>query len=146
MKNSNTIISHIKSLPQFRLLKKQYCYQKFISSLAPKFQKAIAFIYIRENTLFIALSHPGYKMEINYNRDSFKNVLNMLSSIDIKCKTLKASKVVVFNSKYISIIKNNKIEKTVPYYREQSLGTFNIESEDRELIEAFRNIKELITR
>jgi len=141
MKQAHSILSHIKSLPQFRKLKKSYCYQKFISSLAPKFQKAIAFVYVQEHTLYIALSHPGFKMELNYNKDSFRDVLNVLAMMDEQCKSLRVSKVVLFNSKRLSIIKEKKIESTVPYYKELSLGEFQINSKDREIIDAFKQIK-----
>lgn len=146
MKHANTILSHIKSLPQFRLLKKQYCYQKFIASLAPRFQKAIAFVYVRDNTLFIALSHPGFKAELHYNKDSLKDVLNLLTQIDNKCQALKASNVILFNSKHLSILKEKKIETTVTYYKEHALGTFKIKSEDKEIIEAFEKIKTSIEK
>ena len=146
MKHANTIISHIKSLPQFKVLKSHYCYQKFIASLSPKFQKAIAFIYVRENTLFIALSHPGFKMELNYNKDSLKDVLNMLTYVDKNCQSLKASKVVLFNSKHLSILKEEKIPSMITYYKEHSFGKFKIESEDKELIEAFEKIRNSIEK
>ena len=144
MKRANTILSHIQNLPEFRLLRSHYCYQKFISLLNPRFQKAIAFVYVRDNTLFIALSHPGFKMELNYNKDLLKNLLSILVKQDEKCQNLKASKVVLFNSKHMSIIKEEKPEETVPHYREMALGDFTIESEDTELLNAFNKIKESI--
>ena len=146
MKKANSIISHIRSLPQFKLLKSHYCYQKFISSLSPKLQKAIAFVYVRDNTLFVALSHPGFKMELNYSKDILRDILNILVQTDKKCQALRASKVVLFNSKYLSIIKEKKVISTVPYYKEASLGKFNIQSEDREVINAFKKIKNSIQK
>jgi hypothetical protein len=144
MKQANSIISHIRSLPQFKLLKRHHCYQKFISSLAPKFQKAIAFVYVRDRTLFIALSHPGFKMELNYSKDILKDVLNMLVKIDKKCQALQVSNVVLFNSKHLSIIKKEAPQSMVPYYRELSLATFDIKSKDQEIINAFQEIKKSI--
>jgi hypothetical protein len=141
MKQAHSILSHIKSLPQFRKLKKSYCYQKFISSLAPKFQKAIAFVYVQEQTLYIALSHPGFKMELNYKKNLFRDILNMLTQMDEQCKTLRVSNVVLFNSKRLSIIKEPQIISTVPYYKELSLGKFNINSKDEDIINAFNKIK-----
>lgn len=146
MQNSKDIISHIKRLPQFKILKKQYCYQKFITSLSPKFQKAIAFIYVRDRTLFIALSHPGFKMELNYNKDSLRDVLNMLAKLDKKCQALQVFKVVIFNSKYLSIIKDKEVVSTVPFYREDSLGLFSIESYDKEINEVFEEIRNYIKK
>jgi hypothetical protein len=144
MKKANSILSHILHLPQFKTLKSHYCYQKFVSLLTPRFQKAIAFVYVRQETLFVALSHPGFKMELNYNKDLLKNLLTMLAKQDEKCKSIKVSKVVLFNSKHNSIIKKKNIEDTVPYYNEMALGEFTIESEDRELREAFEKIRESI--
>ena len=144
MKKAHTILSHIRNLPQFKLLKSHYCYQKFISLLSPKFQKAIAFVYVREETLFVALSHPGFKMELNYNKDLLKSILTMLSQQDSKCSHLLASKVVLFNSKHLSIIKEKKISTTITYYHEMAEGDFEIESSDKEIVEAFNSIKSSI--
>jgi len=146
MKKASTILSHIQSLPEFKLLKSHYCYQKFISLLNPRFKKAIAFVYLRDDTLFVALSHPGFKMELNYNKDLLKSLLSMLAKSDEKCKNMKASKVVLFNSKHLSIIKEEIIESTVSYYSEMALGEFTIESEDKELLEAFNKIRKSIEK
>jgi len=146
MKKAHTILSHIRNLPEFKLLKSHYCYQKFISLLTPRFKKAIAFVYIREDTLFVALSHPGFKMELNYNKDLLKSLLTMLAKSDEKCKSMKASRVVLFNSKHLSILKEEKIESTVPYYKEMALGEFRIESDDEELQHAFENIRKSIEK
>ena len=144
MKRANTILSHIRNLPEFKLLKSHYCYQKFITLLSPRFQKAIAFVYVREKTLFVALSHPGFKMELNYNKDLLKSLVSMLAKSDEKCQNLTVSKVVLFNSKHYSIIKEEKVTDTVPYYREMAKGTFTIENNDKDLKEAFERIKNLI--
>jgi hypothetical protein len=146
MKQANTILSHIQSLPQFKLLKSHYCYAKFISILNPRFQKAIAFIYVRDETLFVALSHPGFKMELNMNKDLLLNLLSILAKQDEKCQQLKASKVVLFNSKHLSIVKEKKIEDTEPHYQEMALGEFSIESNDPNIIEAFNKVKTSIEK
>jgi len=141
MKQAHTILSHIQSLPEFKLLKSHYCYAKFISLLNPRFQKAIAFIYVRDNTLFVALSHPGFKMELNMNKELLLNLLSILAKQDEKCQQLKASRVVLFNSKHLSIVKEKKIEDTEPHYQEMALGEFTIESEDQSIVEAFERVK-----
>ena len=146
MKQAHTILSHIQSLPEFKLLKSHYCYAKFISLLNPRFQKAIAFIYVRDNTLFVALSHPGFKMELNMNKELLLNLLSILAKQDEKCQQLKASKVVLFNSKHMSIVKEKKIEDTEPHYQEMALGEFTIESEDQSIVEAFERVKALIKK
>jgi len=144
MKTASSIIQHIKHLPQFKLFDNYYCYNKYISLLNPRFQRAIAFVYIKQNTLFVAVSHPGVKWELNSNKDLLKSLLSILIKMDDKCKKLKASKIVLFNSKFNSILINNNVEDTVPYYKEVSLGRFTIEIKDKDLEEAFTKIKDLI--
>jgi len=146
MKQANTILSHIQSLPQFKLLKSHYCYQKFISLLSPKFQKAIAFVYVRDNTLFVALSHPGFKMELNYNKDLLKNLLSILAKQDEKCQNMSASKVILFNSKHHKFSQNKSTYNSIPYYKEMAFGEFTIESDDEELRKAFEEVRHSIEK
>jgi hypothetical protein len=144
MKKAHTILSHLSSLPQFKVLKRQECYQKYLSLLTPKYQKAIAFIYVKESTLFIAVKHPGFKMELNYNRDLLKSVLTQLTSYDTNCEMMQASKVVVFHSKYHPMKLETPQSTTVPYYHERANDNFNIESSDKELKEKFKQIQKTI--
>lgn len=83
-------------------------------------------------------------MELHYNVDLLKNLLTLLSNQDKRCKSVKAEKVILFNSKYRSIIKQEEPEDTIPHYSEMALGEFTIQSEDQELIEAFEKIKNSI--
>ena len=144
MKKVSTILSHLSSLPQFKYLKQQACYKKYISLLTQKYQKAIAFIYIKDDTLFIAVKHPGFKMELNYNRDLLKSVLTQLNTYDNNCEMMTASKVVIFHSKYHPVEKEDKHISTVPYYNELASENFQIKSHDKELVEKFNKIKETI--
>jgi hypothetical protein len=144
MKKANSILSNILHLPQFSTLKSHYCYQKFISILTPQLQKAIAFVYIRQDTLFVALLHPGFKMELNYKKDLLKTLLNMLAKQDKRCRDLKVSRVILFNSKNSTFVKKEIREDTVPYYDEMAFGEFEIDSSDKELIEAFEKIRDSI--
>jgi hypothetical protein len=146
MKKASIILSHLSNQPQFKYLKQENCYKKYISLLGTKWQKAIAFIYIKNNTLFVAVTHPGFKMELNYNRDLLKSVLTQLSSIDSACKMMKADKVVVFHSKYRSIVKDEPTESTVPYYNELASSEFVIENQDEEIKKKFEQIKEQIKK
>ena len=79
--------------------------QKVHCTFGAKWQKAVAFIYIKNDTLFVAVTHPGFKMELNYNRDLLKSILTQMASLDTECKMMKADKVVVFHSKYRSMVK-----------------------------------------
>ncbi len=145
MKKAHTILSHISSLPQFKVLKKQECYQKYIKLLSPKWQKAVAFIYIKDDTLFIAVTHPGFKMELNYNRDLLISLLTQLNNYDNNCKEFKASKVAIFHSKYHPIKDKEEEINTIPYYDELASVNFKIDSKDNQIREKFEQIKKSIS-
>ncbi len=145
MKNASSILSHISYQPQFKSIQKHKCYRKFLRSLPPKFQKAIAFVYIEKRTLFVALSHPGYKMELNYNKDLLKSLLSMLIAHDKECSMLEVSNIVVFNSKYHTDEKS-KPTQTDPKYSELSDASFTIETDDEDIRAKFEDIKSIIIR
>ncbi len=144
MKNASVILSHLVNQPQFKYLKQQVCYRKFISLLGAKWQRAIAFVYIKNDTLFVAVTHPGFKMELNYNRDLLKSVLTQLAAHESECRMLKAEKVVIFHSKYRTLIKETPKEDTVPYYHEMAKSDFEIVSKDEDLRAVFEQTKETI--
>lgn len=143
MKNASMILSHLSSQPQFKSLKRQECYQKFISLLSNKWQKAVAFVYISDETLFIAVTHPGFKMELNYNKDLLKSLLTQLVTHDKSCELMQAKKVVVFHSRYYPMPEEKTAYATVPHYHERAKGDFEI-PEDKDLKEKFEHIKALI--
>jgi hypothetical protein len=144
MKKVSLILSHLTDQPQFKFLKQQACYRKFIKLLGNKYQQAIAFVYIKNNTLFVAVTHPGFKMELNYNRDLLKSVLTQLRSHDSACTMMQADKVVVFHSRYHPAAERKEESSTIPYYHERASSDFKIESEDADLIQKFEHIKEQI--
>ena len=144
MKKVSAILSHLTNQPQFRSLKQHACYKKFISLLGAKWQKAIAFVYIQNDTLFVAVTHPGFKMELNYNKDILKGVLTQLASHDKSCEMLRAEKIAVFHSKYRSAVTEEADSSTVPYYNELASADFTIESQDEEIKAKFESIKERI--
>ena len=144
MKKASIILSHLAQKPQFRYLKQGGCYKKYISLLSTKWQKAIAFVYVKENTLFVALTHPGFKMELNYNKDLLISLLKQLSNFDEKCKMLSADKAVIFLSKYKSFKKSKELVSTVPYYNEIATPNFDIKSDDEDIKKKFNQIKKVI--
>jgi len=148
MKTPSSILANILHRPEFKKVNSGYCFDTFLSLLQPKFQKAIAFVYVKNATLFVALSHPGFKMELNYNKAMLKTLYEMLKKNDPRCKKLQAvMEVVIFNSNKISIVKKQEvIEDTVPHYHEGAKGEFTFESEDSELMQKFETIKANIKR
>ncbi len=146
MKKASMILSHLTSQPQFKVLKQEGCYKKYISLLGAKWQKAVAFVYIKNETLFVAVTHPGFKMELNYNRDLLISLLKQLSSLDKSCEMMQAEKLVVFHSKYRSVVQEEKEISTVPYYAELSSAEFSVQTENDVLKEDFSKIQESIKK
>lgn len=144
MKKASMILSHLSSQPQFKSLKRQECYEKFISLLSNKWQKAVAFVYMNDTTLFIAVKHPGFKMELNYNKDLLKSLLTQLAVHDKSCEMMQAQNIVIFHSRYHTLEEEKTSYVSVPHYDERASGNFET-PEDKELKEKFERIKALIT-
>ena len=143
MKKVNEILKSIKCRPDFKNIHKYSCYNKLKQLLPKRFQEAIAFFYIKNNILFGALSHPGYKMELNYNKDLINNLLKQLTTIDLEWADVfkNVKKIEFFVSKFHTL--PPKIDtKTIPKYKELSKGEFNIKAKDKEILYIFKKIKE----
>ncbi len=82
-------------------------------------------------------------MELNYNRDLLKSILNMLGDNDEECNYMRAESVIIFNSKHHKVLEKEDI-KTDPKYLELSTADFTIESLDADIIERFEAIKKQI--
>ena len=111
--------------------------------LPPRFSNAIAFFYIKNNTLFGGLSHPGYKMELNYNKDLINNLLNQLTTIDLECADIfkDVKKIEFFVSKFHTPPPKITINAD-PKYKELAKGEFEIKAKDKDLLRLFNKIKE----
>ena len=83
---------------------------------------------------------------MNYQKEILLSILDILAKEDKKCQWVKATKVILFNSKQISIVKEKKIESTVPHYKERASGEFIIRGEDEELIKAFEAVRDSIEK
>ncbi len=145
MKSGKIILSNILKKSHFVPIRQQECYRKFVELLPIRFQSAVAFVYIKNETFFIALSHPGYKMEFNYNKELFKTLLASISKNIPSCQNLKVEKIAIFNSK-IHTIDKKQDTGTVPYYSELSSGNFDTDTLDNETAKIFLDIKEIIAK
>ena len=148
MKRANEILNKVKSNPFFKSVHKYSCFNKLLTSLPPRFQDAIAFFYIKNGTLFGGLSHPGYKMELNYNKDLIKSLLSQIATYDKACKNVfeEVNDVKFFISKFHKQ-REFKIDlNTIPFYQELSTGNFEIKVKNEKLKEIFLKIKEDIEK
>ena len=147
MKRANEILNIVKSKPYFKSVQKYSCYNKLLELLPPRFKNAIAFFYIKNNTLFGALSHRGYKMELNYNKDLVKALLKDISNHFLECKELfnNIKKIEFFVSKFYTKAPIKQSNSAI-YYKELAKGEFKIETKDKELKNILEKIKEDILK
>ncbi len=145
MKNSNNIIIHLKNQPYYKKIKNIECFNKIKSLLPPKLSNSILFIYIKNQTLFFVLTHPGYKMEFNYNVNLIKRLLKELKKRDKNCQNLNIKDIKTFVTNKINIQKtenNNKNSKI--YYNERAKGNFKILTNNQKLKTRFLEIQKII--
>jgi hypothetical protein len=84
-------------------------------------------------------------MELNYNKELFKELLATLRTHLPECHKLEANEVIFFNSKFHAP-KAEYDSRTIPYYSELSSGEFTLALEDETLKEKFLHTKKLITK
>jgi len=143
MKDSKTIISHLKKHPSMKSLNQQECYDILIGLLPKSLTNSIKFLYTKHDTLFFVLNHPSAKMEFNYKRNLIKDILKKIVTFhpNCKCIDLKDIKAFVTNRKEPKVVesKESKI-----YYIEESRAEFTNIAKDERLFELFEEIKKVI--
>ncbi|HHO42049.1 MAG TPA: hypothetical protein ENN12_01675, partial [Epsilonproteobacteria bacterium] len=98
MKNSHSIVSNLSRQYAWQPLRRHICYRNFIGLLTKRLKESIAFIYIKNDTLFVAVKHPGLKMEIDCNKDLLKSILTSFSQMAPECDIPIVKKVVAFHT------------------------------------------------
>ncbi|WP_292658854.1 hypothetical protein [Nitratifractor sp.] len=146
MKTAQMLLASLVDTHRFRPLSQHHCYRKFLELLPPRFQEAIAFVTVKNRQLMVALSHPGYKMELNYNQDLLKSLLSSLIAQSPECAFMAADRIVIFASKYHPMPNEDSTDETVPRYAEAAVGEFRLPDADPRLRESFQKIRQLIRR
>ncbi|MEN4052769.1 MULTISPECIES: hypothetical protein [Sulfurimonas] len=145
MKNARDIINSIQNRPQFSKLSRFKCIDTIRLSFSAPLQKMIKFAYIKNDTLFFVLNHPGAKQEFDNNIQSIKSALKYVQPKECEGFTINDIKAFVTHT---PLRKSTQEKQNEPQsYPERATGTFKITTEDahlRELLESIQNIiKEL---
>jgi len=146
MKSSEKIIAHISGKPLFQKIGQKKCFEKVIALLPPHLAKAVMFTYVKNQTLFFVLNHPGLKMEFNYKITLIKSLLKKIKDIDPNCKNMQIHEVKAFVT--------NKIDFNPPpppppskfTYKERATGRFYNFATNPKLKKLFQEIKEEIKK
>ena len=135
MKKINEILSHLKNNPEFSKINTSFLIKKFIEVLPLKLKKGVKFAYVKNQTLFFVLTHPVYKMEFEYNKADIKSLL----------KTFKIANVEDIGFFITNIIeKKEKVNDSIPLYKERSYGIFENKVKDEYMFKKFEKIREII--
>jgi len=145
MKSSDKIIAHITGKPLFQKIGQKRCFEKLISLLPPQLSRAVMFTYVKNQTLFFVLNHPGLKMEFNYKINLIKSLLKKIKDIDPDCKNINVINVKAFVT--------NKINFNPPHppepkftYTERATGRFYNFATNEKIKQLFQEIKEEIKK
>ena len=141
MKNSEQLISHFRSQSAFAPLKNLACINAVKELLPSRLHKFILFGYIRHNTIFFALNHPGAKQEFDNIINSIKTPLRNIPPL--ACKNTEIYDVRAF----VSHKKPLKFSQATPkeiLYDERSQGEFENSIGDEKLHNMFEEIRGII--
>ncbi|MFV0480571.1 MAG: hypothetical protein ACK5LP_01175 [Campylobacteraceae bacterium] len=143
MKQARIIISHLQRQPSFEKLEQIKAYKKLFALLPNRLGNVVRFAYNKNQTLFIVLEHPGYKMEFNYKLNLIKSLLKELVKIDVTCKCIDADVIKVFVTNKPPLVSPVR-EVVGPFYSEKSVGNFKNLAKDEKLHKIFEEIREII--
>jgi len=142
MKNARDIINSIQNRPQFSKLSRFKCIETIQLSFSAPLQKMIKFAYIKNDTLFFVLNHPGAKQEFDNNIQSIKSALKYVQPKECQEHNIKDIKAFVTHTPTRN---NDQIQVKEPdHYPERAKGEFAITIADEKLQNVFKEIQKII--
>jgi hypothetical protein len=142
MKNARDIINSIQNRPQFSKLSRFKCIDTIRLSFSAPLQKMIKFAYIKNDTLFFVLNHPGAKQEFDNNIQSIKSALKYVRPKECEAFTIKDIKAFVTHT---PSRRETQLQESKPQnYPERANGDFTITTKDEHLRELLESIRTLI--
>lgn len=144
MKNASDIIKTIQNQPQFSKLSHFQCIKKIQSLFNLPLQKMVKFAYVKNQTLFFVLNHPGAKQEFDNNIQSIKSALKFVTPPE--CEALYIADIRAFVTHTPNIRQQNLYIKTdtAPSYPERASGDLPVRIHDEKLNGLVRSIFEII--
>lgn len=141
MKNASQIINSIQNKPQFSKLSKYKCIKRIESLFVPAIQRMIKFSYIKNDILFLVLSHSAGKQEFDNNIQSIKSALKF--HMPEECKETLINDIKAFVT-HTPIKKTVEAEQKVMRYPERATGNFSVNIEDEKLNSLVMSIQNII--
>lgn len=143
MKNASDIIKTIQNQPQFSKLSHFQCIKKIQSLFNLPLQKMVKFAYIKNQTLFFVLNHPGAKQEFDNNIQSIKSALKFVTPSE--CSELSIIDIRAFVTHTPTFKQHVYAKKdTAPSYPERASGTLPVTIHDEKLNALVKSIFDII--
>jgi len=141
MKNSEQLISHFRSQSAFAPLKNLACINAVKELLPARLHKFILFGYVRHNTVFFALNHPGAKQEFDNIINSIKTPLKKMPPLACKNQEIHDVRAFVSHKKPLQFTSAPSEEF---HYSERSQGQFQNSVKNEKLHEIIEEIRDII--
>ena len=142
MKNSAQVLSHIVHQPQYKKLSQHQCINAIKALLPPHLQTMVSFAYVKHKVLYFVLTHPGAKQEFDIIIASIKTPLKQYPPQ--KCQEMDFEDIRAYVSHKPIQPQSSVTKETVPYYKEQSDGSFNNNVKDERLHKVIEKIRKAI--
>ncbi|MFT7860510.1 MAG: hypothetical protein ABXS93_06205 [Sulfurimonas sp.] len=144
MKNANDIIKTLQNQPQFSKLSHFHCIKKIQSLFTLPLQKMVKFAYIKNQTLFFVLNHPGAKQEFDNNIESIKSALKFVTPDECKEFSINDIKAFVTHTPTLKQKAPQAKGDTAPSYRERASGEITVQITDEKLNTLVKSIFNII--
>jgi hypothetical protein len=142
MKKASDIINLLQNKPQFSKLSSFSCIEKIKSAFSSPLQKMVKFAYIKNETLFFVLNHPGAKQEFDNNIDSIKSALKFVKPQECDGVIINDIKAFVTHK---PLQKPQYNPKKIYHYHERATGEFDLSIiKDEKLRSVVASIQEII--
>jgi hypothetical protein len=142
MKSASDILKSIQNKPQFSKLSTYDCIKQIKNSFSQPLQKMIKFAYIKNETLFFVLNHPGAKQEFDNSIQSIKSALKYVKPK--ACQEHSFTDIKAFVSHTLSHTKEKNKTQMADTYKERALGNFTIVTQNQDLKNIFLEIQKII--
>ncbi|MEO1958062.1 MAG: DciA family protein [Nautiliaceae bacterium] len=159
MRKADKILNHLLK-PFSKDLQKARCLRQIISLLPKNYKKFVSKGAIKNNTLFLEVTHPAIRKEIYFNQQTIKYIINTLKLYRLKVKLsppikgIQIIKVIQPPCKGIEIkmIKTfykykplkKEIIKTITFPQKSAKGEFKIKAKNPKITKKFEEIKTIL--
>jgi hypothetical protein len=146
MINTKELILNLSKDGRFsQKLNRQNCLDKLNLLLPKKIRDIILFNFVKHKTLYFAVEHQAYKMEVDYNSKIIRELINSFKVID-NCKFITEIEVIktyIYTKKNII---NDYAQTTKIFYKEKSFGNFENQANEKKIYQEFEKIRNIIKK